>query len=72
MGAGAKVNEPKSTNKLARFFKDTKAELKKVTWPSKGEIKSSTGIAIGWMLLFTLVIWAYDSIFHVILEKVIG
>ena len=58
MGAGAKVDGQKSTNKLARFFKDTKAELKKVTWPSKDEIKSSTGIAIGYMLLFTLVIWA--------------
>ncbi|HBG38514.1 MAG TPA: preprotein translocase subunit SecE [Clostridiaceae bacterium] len=72
MGAGAKVNESKSTNKLAKFFKDTKAELKKVTWPSKDEIKSSTGIAIGYMLLFTLVIWAYDSVFHVILKNVVG
>ena len=32
--------------KLVKYFKDTKSELKKVTWPSKKQIKNNTGIII--------------------------
>ncbi|MBN1799072.1 MAG: preprotein translocase subunit SecE [Spirochaetales bacterium] len=32
--------------RLIRFFKDSYAELKKVTWPSREEVLSSTRVVI--------------------------
>jgi preprotein translocase subunit SecE len=32
--------------KIIRFFKDSYAELKKVTWPSRDEVLSSTRVVI--------------------------
>ncbi len=32
--------------RIIRFFKDSYAELKKVTWPSKDEVLSSTRVVI--------------------------
>lgn len=30
-------------SRVAKFFRDAKSELKKVVWPSKADVKSSTG-----------------------------
>ena len=38
--------------KLVKYLKDTKAELKKVTWPSKSQVKNNTGIIIVAVFLF--------------------
>lgn len=72
MGSEAKVGDLKATNKSYKFLKDTKAELKKITWPSKEEVSKSTVTVFGYIVLFTLILWGYDSIFHLILGKALG
>ena len=34
----SKANKPSFGTRVKRFFKDTKAELKKVTWPDKEQL----------------------------------
>lgn len=60
-GVGGKVGEFKE------FFEESKAELKKVTWPSKKET-TSTVIAV---LVFTVVMSIYLGLVDVTLSKLV-
>jgi len=47
--------------KINTFLKEVKVELKKVTWPTRYELRGSTGVVIVTVLLFTLLIWLVDQ-----------
>ena len=49
--------------KLVKYFKDTKAELKKVTWPSKKQIKNNTAIIIVFILIISVFLFVFDLAF---------
>ena len=53
----------KSGNRITRFFKEVKSELKKVTWPSKKQVIRSTIVVIAAVLIIGVVIWALDILF---------
>ena len=40
--------------KLTKYLKETKSELKKVTWPSKDQIKNNTGIIIVFIIMVAI------------------
>ncbi len=46
--------------KIIRFFKESFAELKKVTWPSREEVASSTKVVLVSVLLIALVLGLLD------------
>ncbi|MBA7477237.1 Protein translocase subunit SecE [subsurface metagenome] len=46
--------------KIIRFFKESFAELKKVTWPSREEVASSTKVVLVSVLLIALVLGLVD------------
>ncbi len=48
--------------KAAQFFRDVKAEMSKVSWPSQAELKGQTGIVIVVSLLFSVFIFAVDHL----------
>ncbi len=50
------------------FFKGVKAELKKVTWPTKKELLSYTTVVLVLCGFMTAGIWVADSIFHNLLK----
>ncbi len=54
----------KKQNKAVKFFKEVKAELKKVVWPSKKQVVNNTLIVIAAVLVIGIVIWAFDAIFQ--------
>ena len=41
---------------VAKFFRDTKSELKKVVWPAKADIKTNTVVAVSYTHLITVVL----------------
>lgn len=47
-------------NKIVNFFKDTKAELKKVTWPTKEQLIHNTGIVLAFIIIFTVILSLLD------------
>ena len=49
--------------KLVKYFKDTKSELKKVTWPSKKQIKNNTGIIIVFIIIVAVFLFVCDLAF---------
>ncbi len=46
--------------KIVQFFKDSYAELKKVVWPSRDEVASSTKVVIVSVIIFAIVLGAVD------------
>ncbi len=49
--------------RLKEYFKNTKSELKKVTWPSKEQLKNNTIVIITFIILIGLFLFAFDSVF---------
>jgi preprotein translocase subunit SecE len=48
--------------KILAFFKESYAELKKVTWPNREEVASSTKVVLVSVVLFALVLGLVDYI----------
>lgn len=55
-----KVKKEKRQSKLGKKLKETGAELKKVTWPTFPKVLKQTGIVLGVVIFFGLVLFAFD------------
>lgn len=49
--------------RIKKFFKDTKSELKKVTWPTKEQLKKNTGVIIAFIILVAIFLFVFDVAF---------
>ena len=49
--------------KIVQFFKDSYAELKKVVWPSREEVGSSTKVVLVSVAIFAIVLGLIDYVF---------
>ena len=54
---------PKEENRLVRYFRDTRAEIAKVTWPTREEGLRLSGIVLAITAISTVVLFAIDSFF---------
>ncbi len=59
-----KKNKQKKERKggIGKKTKETISELKKVTWPSFGEVVKKTGIVIAFVLIFGLFIYGVNTL----------
>ena len=57
---------------IAKYFKDTKSELKKVVWPSKKDVKTNTVTVIAVVLIAAIVLIVLDLIFGGAIHLVVG
>ena len=53
-------NKEKKPGRIAKFFRDYKSELKKVTWCPFKSIKSNTALVVGIVAVFAIVIGLLD------------
>jgi len=56
--------------KIGKTFLDIRAELKKVIWPDRRKLTSSTMTVVGICLVFGVAIWIVDGILSFVLEAV--
>lgn len=54
------ANKPSLGKRLIKFFKETKAELRKVTWPSREQLFHNTGVIIVFIIIFTVILSVID------------
>lgn len=59
-------------NKLIQYFIDSKAELKKVSWPTKKETIKSSLLVIVISLLTAVFLGAVDFFLNLGLEKILS
>lgn len=69
--ADATAKKAKS-NRIVRFFKEVKSEIKKVVWPSKKQVIKNTLIVIAAVLIIGAFIWILDLLFKFGLDKLIA
>ena len=48
-------------SKMKNFFVECKAELKKVTWPSKQQLIHNTGVIIAFLAIMTIILSILDA-----------
>ncbi len=70
--ARAKDAVKNTAARMAKFFRDTKSELKKVVWPSREDTKKNTIVVLVVVVLSAAVLFVLDAIFGGILGLVIG
>jgi len=56
-----KKKDQKEKGKLKRKVKEAVSELKKVTWPTFGEVCKKTGVVLVVVLVFAVVIFGMDT-----------
>ncbi|MBI4653013.1 preprotein translocase subunit SecE [Candidatus Kuenenbacteria bacterium] len=59
------------TNKLIQYFKDSKTELKKVTWPTKKEAINHTLNVIGISIALAVFLGIIDYFLTLVVEKLL-
>lgn len=57
------TKKPGFATRVKRFFKESKAELKKVTWPTKEQLIHNTGIIITFIIIVTIILSVLDVAF---------
>jgi len=61
----------KVTDTITRYYKEIKAEFKKITWAPREDVIKTTGIVLTTIILFTIILWLYDSVFGVVLQRLL-
>jgi preprotein translocase subunit SecE len=54
------------------FFSEVRSELKKVTWPSRKEVYSTTIVVIATSILFGFYLWGLDIVFSRVMSLVLA
>ena len=58
------------TKRFVNFLKDVKAEIKKVTWPSKTEVTNTTIVVIAATIFFGFYLFFMDVIFSWVIARI--
>ena len=58
--------------RLKNYLAETRVEMKKVTWPTKNELKDATRVVIVASLVLTIFIGVIDQILSRIVKLVFG
>ena len=67
-----KKKDAKKPNRVLRWLKDLKGELKKVTWPSAKEVAKNVGIVIVCVLVVGVCIWVFDALAHAVVGALLN
>ena len=63
------VSRQKKANKLVKFFKETKAEMKKVTWPTREQLVHNTLIILIFIIITCIILSLCDGVFSWLLTQ---
>ena len=59
--APSKKKRVKGSNRIARWFREMRSELKKVVWPTPKQTLNNTLVSLSVMVAAAIVIWAIDQ-----------
>lgn len=58
-------------NGLVQYFKDARAELGRVTWPTREQVIEGTEAVLVFVIALTVVVYLYDLIFGQLVKLVL-
>jgi preprotein translocase subunit SecE len=63
-------------NAISRYIRETRGELRKVTWPTREEARRLTAIVLAVTAAFAVFLWAMDAVFsnaiRLVIEQLLG
>ena len=62
---------PRKIGEGRAFLTEVRSELRKVTWPSRAEVQSTTLVVIATSIFFGFYLWGLDLVFSRILSLVL-
>lgn len=68
----AKKPKEKKKSRIKTWFREIRSELKKISWPSVGEVVAKTGIVLAVVAFFLVVVYAFDSLLAFLFTLLIG
>ncbi|MFZ2489665.1 MAG: preprotein translocase subunit SecE [Anaerolineae bacterium] len=68
----SKVETEKTENRIIKYFREARAEMRKVTWPTREEALNLTGIVVAVTTVMALLLWGLDVVFEGIIAALIG
>ena len=64
--------QPGRLARIVGFFRDVRAELRKVTWPTMDELKKATLVIVIFVTIMGLVIGLMDATFQFVFVKAVA
>ncbi len=62
----------KQQNPISRYLRETRGELRKVTWPTRDESWRLTLIVLGVSIVMSIFLWFFDAIFSNSIQALLG
>lgn len=74
MSAKSNIKTEKTLKKngFLSFFKEVKAEVKRITWPTKNETKKALVAVVIFMLIYAILVGGLDAIFKTLLKLILN
>ena len=66
-----KKKDAKKPNRVLRWLKDLRGELKKVTWPSVKSVIKNVGVVIACVLVVGVCIWVFDWLARAVIDALL-
>ena len=63
-------SEPGFFEKIGKWFREMKSELKKVIWPTPKALYNNTLVALGMMSVSAVVIWGFDEFAQMVVRLI--
>ena len=67
-----KEKKPGVGKRIARFFRELRSELKKVSWPTRADTLKKTGIVIVCVIVFGVIVWIFDGIASSVIDALLS
>lgn len=67
-----KEKKPGVGKRIARFFRELRSELKKVSWPTRAETLKKTGIVIVCVIVVGIIVWIFDGIASSVIDALLS
>ena len=72
----SKTAAEKQQNPISKYLRETRGEIRKVTWPTREEAWRLTAIVLGVTLAAAAFFWFWDTVFssglHWIIQLIVG
>jgi preprotein translocase subunit SecE len=62
----------KKENAIVRYLRETRAEVRKVTWPTRDEAINLTTIVLVVTVAMSILLWALDNLFTIVVGLIVG
>ncbi|MFQ5747606.1 MAG: preprotein translocase subunit SecE [Gemmatimonadota bacterium] len=58
--------------KTQKFVEDVQAEMRRVTWPDREQLRNATAVILVFVIILAIIIGAMDAIFSWLVRNIVG